>query len=279
MIFIADSGSTKTDWIGISKGEVRKTIKTSGINAYYQQPGDMVRMLHHELLPNLEELPVELHFYGAGCTPGKKTDLIYQILKDVFPKAHVDVQSDMLGAARALCNHEPGIAGILGTGSNSCFYDGQNIAFQVPGLGYMLGDEGSGAVLGKKLIARYLRGQLNKEIMAAFHNEYSLSREEIVENIYEKPFPNRFLGSYTRFVKQHLDDKQMYDMVYQHFTEFYQMMIRYYEIDRYGLFLTGSIAHYFKDLIEEVAAHNEISIKKITESPIQDLIQFHLAKN
>ena len=197
MILIADSGSTKTDWcIGSSF-----TIQTKGINPFHQSEEVIQQILTNELLPQMpEEVLIDaIYFYGAGCTP-EKSPIIQRTLSHCFPQCTIEVNSDLLGAARALCGKSPGIACILGTGSNSCFYDGQQITSNVSPLGYILGDEGSGAVLGKRLVGDCLKKQLPEHICHSFLDTFGLTPAQIIEKVYRQPQANRFLASLTPFL-------------------------------------------------------------------------------
>ena len=205
MILIADSGSTKTDWCIVFNGTSVKRMGTKGINPFFQSEEEIQQELTHSLLPQLPEGAINsVFFYGAGCTP-EKAPVLRRAIADSLPViGNIKAYSDMLAAARGLCGHEAGIACILGTGSNSCFYNGEEIVNNISPLGFILGDEGSGAVLGKLLVGDVLKNQLPPAIKEAFLKQFGLTAPEIIDRVYRQPFPNRFLASLSPFLAQHL---------------------------------------------------------------------------
>ena len=205
MILIADSGSTKTDWCIVFNDTPIKRMGTKGINPFFQSEEEIQQELTHSLLPQLPEGTINsVFFYGAGCTP-EKAPVLRRAIADSLPViGNIKANSDMLAAARGLCGHEAGIACILGTGSNSCFYNGKEIVNNISPLGFILGDEGSGAVLGKLLVGDVLKNQLPPAIKEAFLKQFDLTAPEIIDRVYRQPFPNRFLASLSPFLAQHL---------------------------------------------------------------------------
>ena len=214
MILIADSGATKTDWCLGEKTTDARVIQTQGINPFHQSAEHIYKVLTEELLPQLgeENHITHIHFYGAGCTP-EKSVIVKEQLQALSLDADIDVQSDLLGAARSLCGKEQGIACILGTGSNSCLYDGEKIIANVSPLGYILGDEGSGAVLGKRLVGDCLKHQLPEHICQAFLNETGLTPADIINKVYRQPQANRFLASLTPFLSAHREEPEIHDLL------------------------------------------------------------------
>ncbi len=273
MILIADSGSTKTDWC-VDNGPV---IHTLGINPFHQSAENIRQILCNELLPQLPEkiLLDEIHFYGAGCTP-EKSVIVKEALKKLFPQASIHVKSDLLGAAHALCGNAKGIACILGTGSNSCYYDGEQIVQNISPLGYILGDEGSGAVLGKRLVGDCLKNQLPPNICKAFLETFGLTPSTIIEKVYRQPQANRFLASLTPFLSAHREVPQIHDLLVSCFTDFFQRNVMQYPYQDTPVHFVGSIAWHFKEEVKEAAQHLGIHIGKFIQSPIGELQKYHL---
>jgi glucosamine kinase len=279
MIIIAESGSTKTDWRLItSEGQVSQ-YKTIGFNPYYQTAESIADELRKNLLPNLSETSItEVFYYGTGITNDEKASVIKQAICSVFPDVQtIEAYSDMLAAARALCGREAGIACILGTGSNSCFYDGENIAFQVPPLGFWLGDEGSGGNLGKQLILSYLHKELPEELRQKFNKRFGeKDRLEIIENAYQKPFPNRYFATFSKFIFDNRQHPFMYQLVSNAFGLFFEKYIlKYPDYQQYKIHFTGSVAFYYSDILRRVATEKGCKAGIIMESPIAGLTLFH----
>lgn len=280
MILIADCGSTKIDWCLLNGNKVEKQIFTLGMNAVMLTEEEMRSRLASELMPELKDLAQEVegvYFYGAGCISAEVCSNVARAIKSNIPAAKtVEVYSDLLAAARALCGLTPGIACIMGTGSNSCFYDGNGIASNVSPLGFILGDEGSGAVLGKLFLGDVLKNQLPAETTASFLNEYSLDLLTIIRRVYREPQPNRFLASVTPFISAHMDVPQIHDMVKESFKAFFRRNIKQYNgYEAHPVNFVGSIAFYFKSVLEEAAAESGCSLGKILKSPMEGLIAFH----
>lgn len=222
MILIADSGSTKTQWIVLKDGSVAATPVTSGLNPVVMEAGLIRKRLQQELTPHLDEAPRQIVFYGAGCGSPQSCGLMADCLAAVTGCTDIEVRSDMLGACRALCGDSPGIVCILGTGSNSCYYDGCEITANVSPLGYILGDEGSGAVLGKTLLADIFKNQLPEKIIADFHKEYpELTRDELITRVYRRPEANRFMASFVPFLARHASHPAIDRLVTDAFLSFF----------------------------------------------------------
>ncbi len=277
MILIADSGSTKTEWSLIEKDKSFKSLITSGINPFYQDTLDIVNTLQSELTSYIIPNPGHIYFYGAGCSNPEKINLVINALRQVFPSGNIFAGSDLLGATRSLCQSMPGIACILGTGSNSCYYDGKEIIHHVPPLGYMLGDEGSGAALGKKLIADILKHQLPQPIINLFFDTYRVSPEEILDKVYNDSFPNRYLAQYTKFLSQNIHIAEIEDLVIKSFNEFIcRNILQYKQSSSAVIHFTGSIAYYFKSQLSKSLKAYHLNEGRITMTPSPDLIKYHL---
>jgi glucosamine kinase len=279
MKLIAESGSTKTDWRLITSDSQVSQYKTVGFNPYYQTAENIVEELQKSLLPNLSETSVtEVFYYGTGITNDEKASVIKEAICSVFSGVQtIEAHSDMLAAARALCGREAGIACILGTGSNSCFYDGENIAFQVPPLGFWLGDEGSGGNLGKQLILSYLHKELPEELRQKFNKRFGeKDRLEIIENAYQKPFPNRYFAGFSKFIFDNRQHPFMYQLVSNAFGLFFEKYIlKYPDYQQYKIHFTGSVAFYYSDILRRVATEKGCTAGIIMESPIAGLTLFH----
>ena len=228
MYLIADSGSTKTDWCLCNESTILCEIQTQGINPYHQTEEAIEEVLREELLPQLKSQELiakgsrlSIIFYGSGCANANACNRIKEALFKVLGTEEVTVHSDLLGAARALCGHEEGIACVLGTGSNSCLYNGKEIISNIPPLGYILGDEGSSAVLGRRLVGDCLKNQLPEAIREEFLTEYQLTQEIILEKVYRQPLANRFLASLTPFLSKHREVPEVHKLLVESFTDFF----------------------------------------------------------
>lgn len=276
MILIADSGSTKTEWCLAADGAAVRKIRTAGTNPYFQTPAQIREVIGSILYPALDAFPVEaVFFYGAGCAFPEKNRIVEEVLTAYFP-VPVTVESDLTGAARALCGTRAGIACILGTGSNSCLYDGKVITEHIPPLGFILGDEGSGAVLGRRLAADCMKGQLPAALCEKFKRQYALTPALLLENVYKQPFPNRFLASLTPFLLENIEDPAIYSLVYDSFRTFFlRNVMAYTEYHRYPVHLTGSIAYYYRKVLQDVADELGLTLGKIEQEPMSGLLAYH----
>ncbi|MBR5676954.1 MAG: ATPase [Paludibacteraceae bacterium] len=278
MILIADSGSTKVHWCLLTASGQSSDVFTDGINPLFQTCDAMRNSISNQLLPQIASslwagTLTHVFFYGAGCTPEKKV-FVKKALESVFKKAEVFVASDMLGAARGLLGHKAGVACILGTGSGSCYYNGEEIEWCVPSLGYILGDEGSAAVLGKRLVSDLLKNQLGDDLKEAFFKEYETSMADIIENVYRQPFPNRFLAKLSRFCADHIDDKRIHDLVYDHFVQFIRRNLKQYNATT-PIGFVGSIAYYYRPILEEAMQAEDLPLGTILQDPIEGLKAYH----
>lgn len=278
MILIADSGSTKTDWCAIKQNHTGINISTQGINPFQQDEETIIRILEKELKPLLSDHLIQaIYFYGAGCTP-EKAPMVARILKEFFTESHVEVNSDLLGAARSLCGNKKGIACILGTGSNSCYYDGKQIQANISPLGYILGDEGSGAVLGKNLIGDLLKGQLSEELKKSFLEEYQLTVADILQQVYREPLPNRFLASFCPFLSANRKNPEIHFFLVKNFRNFFKRNVRTYHKEQLPVHIIGSIAYFFSKELKEAGEAEGLHIGRIEKSPMKGLVHYHGAK-
>ena len=280
MILIADCGSTKIDWCLLNNGKVEKQVFTLGMNAVMLTEEEISHRLAEELVPELEGYPVsEVYFYGAGCISDEVCGNVASAIKANFAGAEtIEVHTDLLAAARALCGRNAGIACIMGTGSNSCYYDGEKICDNVSPLGYILGDEGSGAVLGKILLGDVLKNQLPADLCQKFLTQYDLDRLTIIRRVYKEPQGNRFLAYVTPFLLENIERKEIHDLVLNSFKSFFiRNIAQYNNYKELSVNFIGSIAHYYRPVLEEAAAACGCHIGTIIKSPMEGLIKFHTA--
>lgn len=273
---IADSGSTKTEWCLLKNG--KPVIFTSqGMSPYFTDDEGLANIIKNEVIPHLKKASInEVFFYGTGCKDPRNQKRIKKVFEKIFNEANVFVENDLFGAARSLCGDEKGIACILGTGSNSCYFNGNKIMKNSPGLGYVLGDEGSGAVLGKKVIQHYLYTIFEEDMLERFNKKFSTSPEEILEAVYRKPLPNRYLASFTKFLAENRGHYMIENIIEDGLNEFfYTHIIRYNESKKLPIHFTGGVANGFKDVITELCEGYGLELGKITKTPMEGLIEFH----
>ena len=276
MILIADSGSTKTTWCLLEHNRPIKQLHTLGINPFFLSKEELIQELTRHLVPSLQKSAIQtVYFYGAGCVKEKQSVIQEAISCCLGVDISVYVYSDLLGAARSLCGNEPGIACILGTGSNSCFYNGQEITKNVPPLGFILGDEGSGAALGLKFLSYLLKGLLPRSVKRDFDNHYQLTQTEILNRVYTQPFPNRFLSGFVPFIHQHKQEAHVYQLVEDSFILFFKKNIMQYDYLRHKVYFTGSVAYFLSDILQHVAGRYSVQIGQITQSPMEGLVLYH----
>jgi N-acetylglucosamine kinase-like BadF-type ATPase len=276
MILIADSGSTRTHWCVADKKEPIQQVITAGINPYFQTFEEIRLDVETALLPAIKNYCIKtVWFYGAGCSSPEKKQTIVEALAPLLPAA-IEVYSDLTGAARALCRQHAGIACILGTGSNSCLYDGQTVVKKIPPLGFILGDEGSGAVLGKRLVSDCLKNQLPKHLIDKFMYQYKLTAADILERVYKQPFPNRYLGTLSHFLLENIDEPAIHDLVYESFLSFFIRNVMQYEnFKAYPVHFTGSVAFHYQPTLKEAAQSLSIHIQRIEQTPMPGLLAYH----
>lgn len=284
MILIADCGSTKVDWCVLENNPLRKQVFTCGMNAVMLTEEEMRARIADELIPELKEYADSIeaiYFYGAGCIAAEVCANVAAALRANFKNAKVvEVYTDLLAAARALCGHNAGVACIMGTGSNSCFYDGDRIVDNVSPLGYILGDEGSGAVLGKIFLGDVLKNQLPADICKAFLEEYNLDRIAIIQRVYKEPQANRFLASVTPFLLKNIDRAEIHALVLNAFKAFFKRNIAQYpDYTKLDVNFVGSIAHYYLPVLSEAAEALGCHVGKVLKSPMDGLIKFHTELN
>lgn len=278
MLLIADSGSTKTDWRLVTPDRQLRAIQTDGFNPYYQTTDQIITTLRSQLTPHLDDADVrEVFFYGTGCTGPTVNHIVANALRAVLPDLQtIDVNSDMLGAARGSAGHEPGIVCILGTGSNACCYDGTQIIRGIQSLGFWLGDEGSGGYLGKTLVRDFFQERLPADLEAAFQNQYGLDRATLLENAYQKPYPNRYFASFTSFLADHLAHPYIATLVRDAFTLFLTTYVkRFPEADQWPVNFVGSIAYYFVEPLRMAVQKSGLQLGNILKAPVERLVEFH----
>jgi N-acetylglucosamine kinase-like BadF-type ATPase len=284
MFLIADSGSTKTDWCLCNKGAIIQHIQTQGINPYHQSEDAIEEVLREELLPQLKAQSSHLNaqspqpeviFYGSGCANETACKRVEEAIYKVLGTDHITIHSDLFGAARALCGREEGIACVLGTGSNSCLYNGKEIVANIPPLGYILGDEGSSAVLGRRLVGDCLKNQLPETLRDEFLTEYNLTQEIILEKVYRQPLANRFLASLTPFLSKHREVPGIHKLLVESFTDFFVRNVKQYRRPWLPIHFVGSIAHAFSAELKEAAESLGMELGTILQSPMEGLIKYH----
>ena len=274
-ILIADSGATKTDWCLTREGEILQRFSGKGISPVYQTEEEIAGEISNHVYPILKEREIDaIHFYGTGCIP-EKIALVRNAIHKSLPIDSINIYSDLVAATHSLCGHQPGIACILGTGSNSCEWSGSEIINQVSPLGFIVGDEGSGATLGRQLVGDALKNQLTPGLKEKLLEEYNLTPALIIERVYRQPFPSRFLASLAPFLLKHIDDKSIRRIVSGGFSGFFERNVIQYDYRKNKVHFVGSIAWYFTDILKEVAADKEIVIGKIEQSPMPGLIEYY----
>ncbi len=280
MILIADSGSTKTSWRIIDADGKIEQAESQGINPYFQSTDEIQEELQTSLEPLVASKITEIHFYGAGCNNEEKKSMIQTALIGVFGNIAIYVNTDLLAVARSLCGRESGIACILGTGSNSCYYDGEKIVHHIPPWGTWLGDEGSGSVMGRKLVVHFLNQELPDQLMSSFDTRYPDLNKTVLDQVYRKPYPNRYLGQFSKFLFDHRDDPFIYKLVFNSFQEFLERkVLKYPNALECPLHFSGSIAFYFNTILRQAAADLDLQPKIITEDPIAGLTLYHTSNN
>ena len=279
MILIADSGSTKTDWSLVDERGLVSSFSTSGMNPFFRTKEDISLEIRRTLIPELKKYNIcSIRFFGAGCAFPEKNEIIRAAIAENFNTNDIEVGSDLLGAAIGLCGNQSGIVCILGTGSNSCFYDGKRIVENVSPLGYILGDEGSGAVLGKLFLGSCLKNQLSEGMKEKFLDFIGLTPAQILDQVYKQPLPNRFLAGISPFIKENISDKTVCDLVYSAFVDFFRKNVMQYNYRQNDISFTGSVAYHFQDILFQVAAHLNIKINVIVQSPTDGLVKYYTKK-
>ena len=273
---IADSGATKCEWKLVTGGKT-KTILTQGISPYFLSPVQITALLDKELIPKFKHASItDIHFYGTGLSNKDNAAIIKKVLTIRFPKAKIEVQTDLLAAARALCGHQKGIACILGTGSNSCYYDGKKIVKNSPGLGYVLGDEGSGAYLGKKVVQYYLYNTFDEDLKSRFEKRFQVSTIEILDHVYKQPLANRYLASYAIFLAENRGHYMIENIIEDGLNDFFfTHLYKYRESWTLPIHFIGSIAFGFRDVLKDLCDTYELELGKVIKAPMQGLLAYH----
>ncbi|MDR2121477.1 MAG: ATPase [Tannerella sp.] len=277
MILIADSGSTKTSWNVVSGETVIDSTETEGLNPYFQSEENITLCITDKVVPRLHvdtQAIRAVYFYGAGCAYNKE-EVVRRAVARVFTTANIEVNTDLLGAARALCGREAGIACIMGTGSNSCFYDGLQIVRHVSPLGFILGDEGSGADMGKHLIGHLMKDMMPQRLKESFFALYRLTPAEIIDHVYSRPHPGRFLAGFAPFLLQNADETSVRRLVMNRFKAFFVRNVYKYDYRRYKVNFIGSIAFHFIDMLKESARRTGCRIGLVAASPVDGLVDYH----
>ena len=275
MILIADGGSTKTDWCVSAQGKQLQRIITQGINPFFLTDDAIEHELRSSLLPELQTNTFDaLYFYGAGCLP-EKIPMMQTALSNCIKAKTVEVNSDMLAAARGLSGRNPGIVCIMGTGSNSCYYDGEKIVNNVSPLGFILGDEGSGAALGKLMVGDLLKNQLPAGLKEKFLQEFDLTPGMIIERVYRQPFPNRFLASLSPFLLRNIEEPAVKSLIFNSFISFLTRNVMQYDYKSYPIYFIGSIAYYYREILEEAVVASGMQLGDIVQNPMEGLLKYH----
>lgn len=277
MKLIAESGGTKTQWCGVSPDKQTDILTTIGLNPNFVTSEIISRVLSSEVLPVINTPDIkEVWFYGAGCSGKAMEKKVKDAILSVLPSSDINVLSDLTGAARSMLGSGSGFVCMLGTGSNSGYYDGTSITANVPPLGFILGDEGSGAALGKRLLADYIRGIMPPELAEEFKVRYGAEKDDVVSSVYRGFFPSKFIGGFVQFIKENMTHDYCRILVKGSFGEFVRRNLNLYKASgKTEIAVTGSVAWHFKEILEEVFIENGFIISAITRDPITGLIRYH----
>ncbi|TCJ19106.1 N-acetylglucosamine kinase [Flaviaesturariibacter flavus] len=273
---IADCGATKSEWKLLHDGKT-KSVLTQGISPYFLSNEALVDLLRGELLPKLKgKTPEQVFYYGTGCANPDNARRVKACLKQVFDGARIEVETDLLAAARAVCGSGKGLACILGTGSNSCFYNGKKITRNSPGLGYVLGDEGSGAYLGRKVLQYFLYNTFDEDLRSRFDARFTTTASEILDHVYKQPMPNRYLASFAIFLAENRDHYMIENIIEDGLNDFFfQHLNKYPEIWKYPVGFVGSVAWGFRDKLKELCASYEFELGTVLQKPMDGLVRYH----
>ena len=279
MKLIADSGATKAAWC-LSDGASHTYIETPGINPYFLKGAQIQDLLQTHLLPQLPDTAIDqICYYGAGCGKIENAKCVEKTLKKVFPKSEVNVATDLAAAAKALCGHSEGVACILGTGSNSCVFDGKRVVKNNPAPGFILGDEGSGAYLGKKVLQHYIYHTFDDDLMQQFQERYRTDYPHILDNVYKQSQPNRYLASFTTFLTANRGHFMIENIIEDGLNDFFfTHLYKYTETWTLPIHFTGSIAWHFQDVLEHLCHTMELQLGKVIKAPIEGLVAYHAAE-
>ena len=276
VILIADSGATKAEWCLLNNGK-KKTVFTQGLSPYFLTTDAIADLVRQQLVSKLKSTEVDaLFFYGTGCANPENAKSVKKALQRVFPSAKITVNTDLMGAAKAVCGNEKGIACILGTGSNSCYYNGKTIVKNSPGIGYVLGDEGSGAYLGKRVSQYYIYNTYDEDLRSRFDAKYVTTPTEILDNVYKQPLPNRYLATFTMFLAENRGHYMVENIIEDGLNDFFfQHLNKYNEVWKYPVNFVGSVADGFKDVIQNLCASYEFELGKVLKNPMQGLVNYY----
>lgn len=275
-ILIADSGATKCQWCLCTDGK-KKMINTIGISPYFLSIEEIVTLIQKEVVSKVKSIVIEkVFFYGTGLSNINNKKIIEKALLESFGKVKIEVNTDILGAARALFGKSKGVACILGTGSNSCYYNGKKIISNRPGLGYVLGDEGSGAYLGKKVLQHFLYETFDEDLANAFNKKFNITRVAILDEVYKKPFPSKYLASFATFLSENRGHFMVENIIEDGLYDFYfQHLFKFKEVWLWPVSFVGSVAYGFKDVLENLCQQSQLQLGTILKEPMAGLIQFH----
>jgi N-acetylglucosamine kinase-like BadF-type ATPase len=273
---IADSGATKAEWCLLNNGKM-KTVFTPGLSPYFLTTDAIADLVRQEVAPKLKNVTVDaLFFYGTGCANKENAKSVKKALLQVFPSSKITVNTDLMAAAKAVCGREKGIACILGTGSNSCYFNGKAIVKNSPGIGYVLGDEGSGAYLGKKVVQHYMYNTFDEDLRSRFDAKYVTTPVDILDNVYKKPLPNRYLASFALFLAENRGHYMIENIIEDGLNDFFfQHLNKYNEVWKYPVNFVGSVADGFKDVIQNLCSSYEFELGTILKNPMQGLAKYH----
>ena len=276
MVLIADGGSTKVEWCVVNKGVVEKKVISEGLNPFIRTYEEIYKEININVIPLFKDFSIDtIYFFGTGCLSLSKNDILKKAIVNNLNVKNIFIESDLVGAAKGLLGNNSGIVGILGTGSNSCFYDGNKITEQIPPLGYIIGDEGSGAVLGKIFLNACLKNQLTKGIKEKFLENYNLTIPEILDKVYHQSMPNRFLGTIFQFMTLNIQDDSVYELIKNSLSDFFIKNIMQYDYKNHSVHLTGSVAYVLEELVRHVAAKLSINIENIVQTPMDGLVKYY----
>ena len=273
---IADSGSTKCEWCLLLDGR-KKIVFTQGMSPYFLNSEQVQIIIRNELLPKIKNQTVtDIYFYGTGCMDPRNAKMMKTAISKLFTGAKIQVEHDLSGISKAACGHTKGIACILGTGSNSCYFNGKKVVKNSPGLGYVLGDEGSGAYLGKKVIQYYLYGTFDEELKYKFNDKYKTNAAEILAHVYKEPLPNRYLACYCLFLAENRGHYMIENIIEDGLNDFFfTHLCKFTESWKYPIHFVGSVAYGFRDVLTELCSSYEFELGKILKNPMDGLIEYH----
>lgn len=280
MIVIADSGLTKTDWRLVLNDKKIIKFETKGLSPFFCSEEDYYSALKSSFPTQIEpSLVTNVYFYGSGCAGEEKGLLAKQALQSFFIKANVNAYSDLLAAARSLFGDDKGVIAIIGTGSNIAYYDGQQVIHRTPSLGFILGDEGSGAFIGRQLIQSFFYGKLPQDLAISLANRYDLKLSSVLDRVYAQPKPSAYLASFVPFVKENLSNEYIYNLVYEVFEILYEKHLKYLpELNSNGLGIVGSVGSVFSEMLYKIAENKGFAIKGFNQYPIDQLVNYHIEK-